>query len=103
MQGGGLEWLFPFQDGHPPIGWGPAASYLVLPVLLVVSQYVSQKIISTQQQTDPSQQQAQAILKVLPVMLGKTSGQTGQRGAGPGRAAGGGRGAEGRAQGEGAR
>ncbi|GFR49521.1 hypothetical protein Agub_g11564 [Astrephomene gubernaculifera] len=68
--GGGLEWLFPFQDGAPPVGWSAAAAYLVMPVLLVASQYVSQKIISQQSNTDPSQQQAQAILKFLPLMIG---------------------------------
>jgi membrane protein insertase Oxa1/YidC/SpoIIIJ len=68
-QGTGLSWLFPFVDGHPPIGWGPAASYLVLPVLLVVSQYASQRIISPPN-NDPAQQQSQAILKFLPLMIG---------------------------------
>lgn len=71
VQGAGLAWLFPFVDGHPPIGWGSAAAYLVMPVLLVVSQFASQKIISNQSNnTDPSQQQAQAILKFLPLMIG---------------------------------
>ncbi|GLC33769.1 hypothetical protein PLESTM_000109200 [Pleodorina starrii] len=69
--GGGLEWLFPFQDGHPPVGWANAAAYLVMPVLLVASQYASQKIISTTQNSnDPAQQQSQAILKFLPLMIG---------------------------------
>lgn len=67
--GTGLAWLFPFVDGHPPIGWGPAVSYLVLPVLLVVSQYASQRIISPPQQ-DANAGQAQAILKFLPLMIG---------------------------------
>ncbi|GFH28235.1 uncharacterized protein HaLaN_26692, partial [Haematococcus lacustris] len=35
QSGTGLSWLFPFVDGHPPIGWGTAGAYLVLPVLLV--------------------------------------------------------------------
>lgn len=70
--GAGLAWLFPLVDGHPPIGWGPALAYLTMPVLLVVSQFVSQKIISGQSaaNTDPSQAQAQAILKFLPLMIG---------------------------------
>ncbi len=69
-QGMGLSWLFPFVDGHPPIGWGAAGAYLVLPVLLVVSQYASQRIISPPN-NDPQQQQAQAILKFLPLMIGE--------------------------------
>ncbi len=75
MQGGGLEWLFPFQDGHPPVGWADAAAYLVLPVLLVASQYASQKIISASSNSnDPAQQQSQAILKFLPLMIGGCGG-----------------------------
>jgi len=68
--GSGLSWLFPFVDGAPPIGWDDARAYLLLPVLLIVSQYASQKIISPQQSDDPSQKQAQAILQFLPLMLG---------------------------------
>lgn len=70
QQGAGLNWLFPFVDGHPPIGWGPAVAYLVMPVLLIISQYVSQKIMSPQQNNDPAAQQSQAILKFLPIMIG---------------------------------
>jgi YidC/Oxa1 family membrane protein insertase len=43
--GTGLNWLMPLVDGKPPIGWHDAAAYLVMPVLLIVSQYVSQAII----------------------------------------------------------
>lgn len=68
-QGSGLSWLFPFVDGAPPIGWHDAAAYLVLPVLLVVSQFASQKIVSPQS-NDPAQQQTQAILKFIPFMIG---------------------------------
>jgi YidC/Oxa1 family membrane protein insertase len=58
-------------DGHPPIGWHDAISYLILPILLVISQSVSQRIMQPQQQTtDPAQQQTQAILKFLPLMIG---------------------------------
>jgi YidC/Oxa1 family membrane protein insertase len=41
----------------------------VLPVLLVVSQFASQKIVSPQS-NDPAQQQTQAILKFIPFMIG---------------------------------
>ena len=46
--GSGLSWLFPFEDGQPPVGWHDAGAYLILPVLLILSQYASQKIISPQ-------------------------------------------------------
>jgi len=69
--GSGFAWLWPFIDGHPPLGWHDTIAYLVLPVLLVVSQYVSQAIISPTPKTDdPAQQQSQAILKFLPLMIG---------------------------------
>lgn len=67
--GSGLAWLFPFVDGAPPIGWHDAISYLALPVLLVISQFVSQKFVSPQSK-DPAQQQTQAILKFIPFMIG---------------------------------
>lgn len=67
---GGLGWLT-LQDGAPPLGWHDTAAYLVLPVLLVISQYVSTKIISPPSNAnDPSQQQTQAILKFIPLMIG---------------------------------
>jgi len=70
--GTGSNWLFPFVDGQPPIGWHDALSYLVLPVLLVCSQFASQKIMqpASANTDDPAQQQTQAILKFLPLMIG---------------------------------
>lgn len=68
--GGGFSWLLPLVDGAPPIGWSQAAAYLSLPVLLVISQFVSQRIMSPPQSQDPSQQSSQAILKFLPFMIG---------------------------------
>ena len=44
--GTGTSWLLPLVDGAPPGGWGAAAPYLVLPVLLVLAQYASSAIIS---------------------------------------------------------
>lgn len=37
------------QDGHPPLGWNDTAAYLVLPVLLVVSQFVSMELMKPPQ------------------------------------------------------
>jgi len=44
--GAGSAWLFPLIDGAPPIGWEAAIKYLILPVLLTVSQVVSMRIMS---------------------------------------------------------
>mmetsp|Transcript_2106 Transcript_2106/g.2962 ORF Transcript_2106/g.2962 Transcript_2106/m.2962 type:complete len:453 (+) Transcript_2106:94-1452(+) len=68
--GGGLSWLLPLGENGPPIGWHDALAYLVLPVLLVVSQYASQAIISPPSAQDESQAQTTAILKFLPLMIG---------------------------------
>jgi len=68
--GTGSAWLFPFENGAPPIGWHDAGAYLVLPVLLIVSQYASQKILSGNQQQTEQQQSANAIIKFLPLMIG---------------------------------
>lgn len=70
QNGSGISWLFPFVDGHPPLGWQDTLAYLVLPVLLVVSQYVSMQIMQPAQANDPSQKNTQAILKFLPLMIG---------------------------------
>ena len=37
------------QDGHPPLGWSDTAAYLVLPLLLVISQYISVQIMQSSQ------------------------------------------------------
>ncbi|XP_044365635.1 inner membrane protein PPF-1, chloroplastic isoform X2 [Triticum aestivum] len=68
--GQGISWLFPFTDGHPPLGWSDTMAYLVLPILLVISQYVSAHIMQSSQSNDPSQQGAQAAVKFLPLLIG---------------------------------
>ena len=71
-EGSGFSWLWPLVDGHPPLGWHDTFAYLLLPVLLVASQYASQKIMTpdTGKEVDPAQAQSQAILKFLPFMIG---------------------------------
>ncbi|CAO2204627.1 unnamed protein product [Urochloa humidicola] len=70
QSGAGISWLFPFVDGHPPLGWHDTICYLVLPVLLVVSQYVSMEIMKPPQSDDPSQKNSLLVLKFLPLMIG---------------------------------
>ena len=52
--GAGTAWLIPFVNGAPPIGWGEASKYLVLPVLLVIAQFASSAIISPVNKDDVS-------------------------------------------------
>ncbi|KAL8520049.1 hypothetical protein ACS0TY_010835 [Phlomoides rotata] len=68
--GSGTSWLFPFIDGHPPLGWSDTLAYLVLPVLLVLSQYISVQIMQPPQSNDPNLKTSQAITKFLPLMIG---------------------------------
>ncbi|KAF3629454.1 ALBINO3-like protein 1, chloroplastic [Capsicum annuum] len=69
--GSGTSWLFPFVDGHPPLGWSDTFAYLALPVLLVLTQYISIQIIQPAQQSDdPNVKNSQAITKFLPLVLG---------------------------------
>ncbi|KAG9158642.1 hypothetical protein Leryth_021991 [Lithospermum erythrorhizon] len=70
QSGSGISWLFPFVDGHPPLGWPDTLAYLVLPVLLVASQYVSMEIMKPPQTDDPSQKNTLLVLKFLPLMIG---------------------------------
>ena len=66
-----MGWLFPLVDGHPPIGWSNAAAYLAMPVLLILSQYLSMALVSPpQNKDDPATAQTQNILKFLPLMIG---------------------------------
>ncbi|KAI4368465.1 hypothetical protein MLD38_017021 [Melastoma candidum] len=70
QNGSGISWLFPFVDGHPPLGWSDTLSYLVLPILLVTSQYISVQIMQSSQSNDPNMKSSQALTKFLPLMIG---------------------------------
>jgi len=63
------SWLFPFVDGAPPIGWSAAIAYLILPILLVVSQLYMQQMM-TPTTDDPQQASMQSIMKIMPLMFG---------------------------------
>lgn len=56
-------------DGVPSLGWGDTICFLILPVFLVVSQFVSMELMQPKTD-DPAQQQSNVILKILPIMIG---------------------------------
>ena len=56
-------------NGAPSLGWEATAAFLVLPVFLVISQYVSMQIMQPQNK-DPQQESANFVLKLLPLMIG---------------------------------
>lgn len=70
QSGTGTSWLFPFVDGHPPLGWHDTIAYLVLPVLLVASQFVSMELMKPPQTDDPAQKNTLLVFKFLPLMIG---------------------------------
>ncbi|MFQ5611274.1 MAG: membrane protein insertase YidC [Anaerolineae bacterium] len=65
----GISWLFPFENGAPPVGWPDAVAYLVLPVLLVVSQLATQRMM-TPQSDDPQQRTMAQMMMFMPFMFG---------------------------------
>jgi YidC/Oxa1 family membrane protein insertase len=62
----GSQWLFNWVDGAPALGWDDTLAFLVLPVLLVISQFVSMELMTPKDQ----QQQGNIVLKLLPLMIG---------------------------------
>jgi len=65
----GIGWLTEWESGAPRLGWADTLAYLVLPVVLVASQYASTALL-TPKSDDPAQAQSQQILKFLPLMIG---------------------------------
>ena len=53
----GIGWLTEWVNGAPKFGWADTAAYLVLPVLLVLSQYASMELL-TPKSDDPAQARA---------------------------------------------
>ena len=67
----GTAWLFKgWTEGHPAMGWEDTLAYLSIPIVLVITQSLSQKVLQPAQSDDPAQQQTQQILKFLPLMIG---------------------------------
>jgi YidC/Oxa1 family membrane protein insertase len=63
----GSAWLFSgWTDGVPSLGWDDTLAFLVLPVVLVISQFASMELMAPKDQP----QQSNAILKLLPLMIG---------------------------------
>ncbi len=68
-RGVGFSWVLPNSDKF--IGWGPAIGYLVLPILLVVSQYVMQKMtVLPGSDQDSGQQMMNQMNLFMPILFG---------------------------------
>ena len=65
-----IDWLTKgWVDNIPPLGWHDTIAYLTLPVMLVIAQSISLKVL-TPPSEDPAVQRTNAILKYLPLLLG---------------------------------
>jgi YidC/Oxa1 family membrane protein insertase len=65
----GSSWLFSnWVNGAPSLGWDDTLSFLILPVFLVFSQFVSMELMQPKDQSSPAQ--GNAILKFLPLIIG---------------------------------
>lgn len=56
-------------NGTPSLGWDDTISFLILPVFLVLSQYLSMELMQPKS-SDPAVQQSNLILKFLPLLIG---------------------------------
>jgi YidC/Oxa1 family membrane protein insertase len=65
---GTIDWLLPWRP-EAFLGWGPAIAYLILPVLLVVSQIYTQRMM-TPQSDDPQQKMMSQVMMFMPLMFG---------------------------------
>ena len=66
------DWLFKWTDGAPTLGWTETLCFLTLPIILVVSQKASMKLLQPPQAEPQNEQMAmtQSILEYLPFMIG---------------------------------
>ena len=65
-----IDWLTKgWVDNVPPLGWHDTLAYLSLPIMLVIAQSISLKVL-TPPSDDPAVQRTNAILKYLPLLLG---------------------------------
>jgi len=64
------DWIFKGWNGlEPSLGWPDTIAFLSLPVLLIISQLISQELMQPKN-PDGSQPEGNAVLKFLPFMIG---------------------------------
>jgi len=72
-----LSWLLPLDaEYNPPIGWHDATLYLVVPVLTVISQFLSMDLLKGPQQDESfinENKQQSLLLNLLPLFIGYVS------------------------------
>jgi YidC/Oxa1 family membrane protein insertase len=73
-----LAWLLPLDENYaPPIGWHDAGLYLIVPILTVLSQYVSMEILKppkdVNKDPDAPDPNDSVLLQLLPLFIGYVS------------------------------
>lgn len=66
----GLDWILKWTDGAPKLGWYDTACFLALPVLLVVSQKISTKVLQPPDSDTNQNGFSKALLDFIPFMVG---------------------------------
>lgn len=57
------DWLFQWTNGVPPLGWEDTTSFLILPLVLLVTQFLSMELMAPKDQEQP------AFVKFIPFMI----------------------------------
>lgn len=74
----GIEWLTQgWFDGHPSMGWETTLAFLIMPVVLVLGQGLTMKVLTPEQDTSKMSaeekeqtEKTQGVLKFLPLLIG---------------------------------
>lgn len=74
----GMEWLTQgWFDGHPAMGWTYTLSFLIMPIVLVIGQTVTMKVLTPEVDTEKMSadekeqtEKTQGFLKFLPLLIG---------------------------------
>lgn len=67
----GLDWITKgWVNGVPSLGWDDTAKFLSIPIVLVISQVLSQQLMAPPKSDDPSMDTTNQVLKFLPFMIG---------------------------------
>lgn len=65
-----LNWIKVWENGVPKLGWHDTLAYLTIPVILVITQSVSQQLMQPPKKPGQENDSSQAILKFLPLLIG---------------------------------
>ncbi len=66
----GSDWILKNWDGlTPSLGWESTLAFLSIPILLVITQSISQQLLQPPKSDDPNAPDTTAILKFLPLLV----------------------------------